>query len=140
MDEKALEAHRRRMEDFKGQGRVTTHLIGGSSFDNRRGGRPSKFGNIKAEAEGFTFSSKKEKARWMDLRLEERAGAIKDLKRQVVYPLEVNGMLICDYIADMVYERNGLVVCEDAKGFKTPEYKLKAKLMLACHGVEILET
>jgi hypothetical protein len=31
-------------------------------------------------------------------------------------------------------------IVEDSKGVRTPVYKLKKKLMLACHGIEIRET
>jgi hypothetical protein len=95
---------------------------------------------VKAEADGQLFASKQERGRWMDLRLEEKAGAIKDLKRQVVYPIEVNGLKVCDYIADFQYERDGRMVTEDAKGYRTDIFKLKSKLMRAVHGIEVLET
>lgn len=138
----ALQAFEKRKEQWQKDGKVTTHTIaakGESNVLNRRGGRKPKYGNIKAEAEGMTFHSKKERGRWMDLRLMERAGEIRELQRQIKYPLEVNGIHVGDYIADMVYDKNGLVV-EDVKGYQTDIYRLKKKLMLACHGIEILET
>lgn len=138
----AVEAHEKRMESYERDGKVKTHLLDGvkpAKPENKQGGRRSKYGNIKAEADGMLFASKAERGRWMDLRLMEKAGEIKELQRQIRYPLEVNGMHICDYIADMVYEKNGLVV-EDVKGYRTEIYRLKKKLMLACHGIEIKET
>jgi len=36
--------------------------------------------------------------------------------------------------------QDGKEVIEDVKGFKTPVYRLKKKLMLAIHGIDILET
>ena len=124
-------------------GAVRTHTISDQSpvpKEKRGGGRKSKYGNIKAEADGLIFASKKERARWMQLRLEEKGGGITRLQRQVVYPIAVNGLNVCDYIADFVYERAGTVVVEDAKGYRTDIYRLKAKLMLAVHGVTVLET
>lgn len=140
----AVANHEKNMAEYRALGKITTHTIEKKPLSDaqahKRGGRkPGKYGNVKTEAEGMKFDSKREAKRWMNLRLEETAGQIKDLTRQVVYPLVVNGMQICIYVADFVYERNGLVV-EDAKGFKTPEYRLKAKLMLACHGITVLET
>ena len=44
------------------------------------------------------------------------------------------------YIADFVYTENGEKVVEDVKGFRTPEYRIKRKLMLYSHGVRIKET
>ena len=139
-DEDSVEAHKKRMAAWSRDARVTTHLIEPKAVQNRKGGRPSKYGNVKDEADGFTFASKAERGRWMDLRLMEKAGEIKELKRQVKYPLEVNGLHICDYVADMVYEQNGLVVVEDVKGYITREFRIKKKLMLACHGIEIKES
>lgn len=62
------------------------------------------------------------------------------MQRQVRFPLEVNGVLVCHYVADFVYVEAGRRVVEDAKGFRTPIYKLKRRLMLALHNVEIRET
>jgi hypothetical protein len=70
----------------------------------------------------------------------EQAGTIADLERQIRYVFEVNGVRVCAYIADFRYRFKGSVVVEDCKGFRTPEYKLKRKLMMACHGIDILET
>ena len=45
------------------------------------------------------------------------------------------------YIADFSYFDcdSGQITVEDAKGFKTPEYRLKKKLMLWIHGIRIKE-
>lgn len=101
-----------------------------------------KYRNIPTEVDGITFASRREANRWSQLRLMEKAKVIRDLKRQVEYRLEVNGQLICKYRADFTYfdttaGPGGSWVTEDAKGFETPEFKLKAKLMLACHGIEV---
>lgn len=97
----------------------------------------SKYGNKKVEVDGIKFDSKKEAQRWGVLRLLEKAGHVQGLRRQVTFPLVVNGIKICSYRADFVYTRNGKEVVEDAKGFITPEFKLKQKLMAAVHGIEI---
>lgn len=128
------------LAEYEKRGVVKTHRIGRPGESKPQAPRASKYGNVKAEADGQIFASKRERSRWMDLRLEEKAGAIKDLKRQVVYPLEVNGVKVCDYIADAVYERDGALVVEDSKGYRTDVYKLKAKLMRAVYGIEVLET
>jgi len=47
---------------------------------------------------------------------------------------------ICNYIADFVYtDENGNEVVEDVKGRATAIYRMKKKLMVACHDVEIVE-
>lgn len=127
------------LAEYERRGNVRTHRIEPKSRPGPMR-KLSKYGNIKAEADGQLFASKRERGRWMDLRLEEREGAIKDLKRQVVYPIAINGLKVCDYIADFVYERGGELVVEDSKGYRTEIFKLKAKLMLAVHGVTVLET
>lgn len=126
------------------RGAVTTHVCADDDVaamaKAKKARDRGKYGNVKAEADGMVFASKRERGRWMDLRLEEKSGAIKNLQRQVAYPLCVNGIEICRYLADFVYERDGAVVVEDSKGYRTDVFKIKAKLMQAVHGIEILET
>ena len=78
----------------------------------------------------------------MELKLLERAGVIKDLRRQVPYIL-INkssyGRAI-KYVADFVYLENGQLVVEDVKGVRTPVYKLKKRLMAEIYGIEVKET
>lgn len=88
------------------------------------------------------FDSAAEARRYKELRLMEKAGVISELELQVPYPLTVAGHRVALYKADFRYfdrERNEWVV-EDVKGVRTAEYKIKRKLMLAIHGIEILET
>lgn len=106
--------------------------------------RPSKFRNRVAVVDGVRFDSAKEARRLSELALLERAGEITELRRQVTYALDVNGHSICRYIADAVYrDRTGSLVVEDVKSpatRKLPVYRIKAKLMKAIHGIEIVET
>lgn len=99
----------------------------------------NKFRNIRTEVDGISFASKREARRWSELLLMQKAGYITDLDRQKRFPLDVNGMPICLYVADFTYRRNGSLVVEDAKGVRTPEFKLKAKLMKAVHNIEVVE-
>ena len=85
------------------------------------------------------FASKKEARRYSDLVLLERAGQISDLRIKTRYPIVVNGVKVCDYEDDFSYVENGARVVEDAKGFRTPVYRLKVKLMRAVHGIAIKE-
>lgn len=103
----------------------------------------NKYGARKVKApDGQVFDSVKEQHRWGMLRLLERAGRISDLKRQVSYELipKQQGERACSYVADFTYMENGKLVVEDCKGFRTPEYRLKRKLMLWVHGIKIKET
>jgi hypothetical protein len=100
----------------------------------------SKYGSRRTTVDGVTFDSAKEARRFGELVLMERAGHITGLRRQVPFALEVNGHKVAVYRADFVYtDASGLDVVEDVKGFRTPTYRLKRKLMLACHGILIAE-
>jgi hypothetical protein len=99
-----------------------------------------KFGNKPTVVDGIRFDSKREAGRWQELRFLEKAGHISGLTRQVPYKLFVNSQLITTYKADFVYVENGREVVEDSKGYRTPEFKLKAKLFEALYGFKILET
>ena len=92
-------------------------------------------------------ASEKEHKRANELKLMQRAGLISNLREQVKYPLipaqrDHAGRLLereCSYYADFVYDKNGVTVVEDTKGFRTPEYIIKRKLMLHIHGISIKE-
>jgi hypothetical protein len=88
------------------------------------------------------FASKKEAARYGELKMLERDGAIWGLETQVVFVFEHNDTVICRYYADFQYydAHQGRIV-EDVKGGKrTKEYIIKKKLMRAFYAIEILET
>lgn len=110
-----------------------------TSVDAWRGPVRNKFRNIPTEVDGIRFASKREAKRWSELLIMQRAGYLTDLQRQVRFPLDVNGIPICHYVADFTFQRNGQLVVEDSKGVRTPEFKLKAKLMKACHQIEVVE-
>lgn len=111
----------------------------------RLGGASNKYNNHKTVANGILFDSKREANRYQELLLEERAGLISDLKRQVKYELVPktigHGRTIhaVNYIADFVYTRDGDTVVEDAKGVPTDVYKIKKKLMYWRYGIWISE-
>jgi hypothetical protein len=101
----------------------------------------SKYKNQPTALDGIIFASKKEANRYAELKLLERAKIISALQLQKPFELRVNGVLVCKYIADFVYlDQSGREVVEDVKGVKTAIYRLKAKLMIACHGLRVVET
>lgn len=105
-----------------------------------------KYGNRKVIRDGIEFDSVKECQRYCELKLLQRAGVISDLRMQESFELiptqRIDGKVVeraVNYVADFVYQQNGLKVVEDTKGFKTKDYILKRKLMLWVHGIQIRE-
>ena len=103
----------------------------------------SKYGNVKCRG----HDSKKEAKRAQELWLLQRAGKISNLRQQVSFELipaqYIDGRCVersCRYVADFVYEMDGKTVVEDTKGFKTPEYVIKRKILLWRYGIRIKET
>lgn len=109
-----------------------------------------KYRNTKTIVDGITFDSKREAARYQELRLLEEAGEIGNLRRQVKFELipaqydRRNRKLLeraVSYIADFVYETEGFTVVEDVKSSatKTRDYIIKRKLLLYYYGLRIQE-
>ena len=118
-----------------------------------------KYGNNKIKNTFGVFDSELEWGRYLFLSNRQKEGEISGLRRQVEYLLipaqygteirhlktkdkEVRVLLErpCSYIADFVYERNGKTIVEDCKGAKaiiTETAKIKKKLLLWVHGIEL---
>ena len=98
------------------------------------------------------YDSKKEARRADVLKLMLKQGLICSLQEQVPFVLcpkqegkDFKGKIIClrremKYIADFVYIEDGKTIIEDSKGFKTPEYKRKKRLMKKLFDIDIKET
>jgi len=109
----------------------------------------SKYRAIRTEVDGIMFDSKKESERYKYLKDRMDAGIIQDLKLQPKFECIVKGKKICTYKADFEYlildeegpqGQIGYYVVEDVKGFKTPMYRLKKKLVEALYvGTKIIE-
>ncbi len=97
---------------------------------------PSKYGNDKSSG----YDSLHEANEAAKLHSMQRAGLIFDLKEQVRFTLvPKNGKLrAVVYVADFTYMQDGKLVIADAKGWKTPIYRLKKRLM-AEMGYTIME-
>jgi beta-xylosidase len=123
--------------------------------------RPHKYRAVPTVIDGIRFASKKEAARYCDLKMLEKAKQIRKLELQPVYPLfahtrtitergkmHYEAVKVATYKGDFRYEVKGLSACEnerwhavveDVKGFKTPVYRLKKKWVEAQYGIEIRE-
>lgn len=93
--------------------------------------RRNKYGNRKKIIDGYEFDSGLEAERYVDLKMEIRAGMISDLQMQVPIELITNGVVVAKYVADFVYIRNGEVIVDDAKGVETAVFRLKWKQLKA---------
>lgn len=103
-------------------------------------GKPSKYKNKKKLINGIEFDSTKEATRYQDLAAMQACGRISDLRRQVPYPIYINGIFVCDYRADFVYVCDKIRIVEDVKGHRTDIYKLKKKMVEAEYKIKIKET
>lgn len=112
-----------------------------------------KYHNVPTVVDGYAFDSQREARRWRELVLLARAGEIRELERQPVYPLHapvrtadgalvVGAVKVSDYIADFRYRDRRLawaLIVEDAKGVRTPVYRLKKRHLAAEYGIAIVE-
>ena len=129
-----------------------------NSLSSRQMHMANKYRNKKVVVNGVVYDSKKEQKRHAELLLLERAGEIHDLQTQVKFvliPKQYSKTEFtkagkpkvaeseCTYRADFAYfTKDGEYVVEDTKNpylRKEPRYRIKKKLMLYVHGIEIKE-
>ena len=109
----------------------------------------SKYKAKRHEFNGHPFASGREKRRYQELLLLERAGQIQNLELQPKYELipkaiKADGSIerAAVYTADFRYIGDGVLVVEDVKSkatAKLADYVLRRKLMLFVHGIEVRE-
>ncbi len=101
----------------------------------------SKYRNKKTLADGITFHSKKEAARYFELKMLAKTGNIENLELQPKFEIcpavKWNGKKLQarKYIADFKYYDPWLkeTIVEDVKGYRTDYYKLKRSLFLTIY-------
>lgn len=104
-----------------------------------------KYRNEKTKVDGITFDSKAESIRYEQLKREEILGWIQGLELQKKYILckgrwkSTGKPYSISYKADFAYLRDGEIVLEDVKGFRTKEYQMKKKMLMSLYGIEITE-
>lgn len=103
--------------------------------------------------DGVRFASKKEAARFLELRLWEKHGHIDALECHPVFPLHVMELwrsgapsvitTVGHFTADFRYTSlvTGEIVVEDVKSpaTKTTAYRLRKRLVEAIHGITVVE-
>lgn len=113
------------------------------------GKKENKYKNTRTSVGGISFDSKKEAARFNELRLMYSAGFIKDLRLQHAFTLQepyttpegkrIRGIT---YIADFTYWRDGEFIVEDVKSkatAKDPKYRMKVKMMMDKFEIDVRE-
>jgi hypothetical protein len=111
--------------------------------------------------DGAFFGSKREASRWVELKLAERGGKVRNLKRAPRYPLHVVNpqglkVRVSEYTGDFEYDElleaddqavrlfNEPVgwqhVIEESKGFPTKDWELRKKWVETEHGIVIRVT
>ena len=94
----------------------------------------NKYGAKKQVYNGITYDSKKEAKYAAELDWLIKAKEIEKVQRQVKIPLMVNGFLICNYIIDFkITFTDGREEYHEVKGYPTPDWKLKFKLVQALY-------
>lgn len=89
---------------------------------------------------GIAFQTFNEVQRYQELLRMAEAGEIRSLETHPRYPLVVRGMRVWrDYRASFRYSVRGVEVVEDATRDRTAASRLKRRLVLALHGVKIVE-
>lgn len=95
--------------------------------------RGSKFGAKRTVTGGRQYDSKKEAGYSQRLTLLKQTGWITDWTPQVTLQLFSYGKKICRYRMDFVVTKtDGTIEFHEVKGFATPVWELKWKLLEAC--------
>lgn len=116
-------------------------------------GKPKrhKYRAVPTTVDGIRFDSKREAERYSELKLLQSIRSIWNLELQPRYPLHSVNMetgeitQVGTYVADFKYSLYNLRddhqtwVVEDSKGYRTPSYRLKKKMVEAEYGIVIRE-
>lgn len=95
--------------------------------------RGSKYGAKKTVTGGRKYDSKFEAGVAKDLELRRLAGQVKEVRPQVTLKLMSYGHKVCGYRIDFVVKvEDGVYELIEAKGFATPDWKLKWRILELC--------
>jgi len=109
---------------------------------DKGGNKRNKYNAQKTMYEGVLYDSKLEARVAYRLDLMKKRGAgkekVSDIKRQVAFSFDLNGVHICKYVCDFVVTfADGHIEHWDAKGVEMREGRIKSKLMLAFFGITV---
>lgn len=112
-------------------------------WKKREAAKDSKYGAIPTQtADGSKFKSELEATYYNRALVLQQAGEILLIEQVVRFELVVNGYFVCEYELDFrITYADGRVEHVDVKSKPTvtPLYRLKKKLMFACHGITLVE-
>jgi hypothetical protein len=103
-------------------------------FRNDEKKRKAKYNSVRTKINGYCFSSKKEAKRYLELLTLKKAGEIKIFIRQPMIDLGGGTTYRPDFL---IFWSDGKTTWEDVKGFKTPIFKMKKKLVEAKYPIDI---
>lgn len=95
----------------------------------------SKYNAEKTTVDGITFDSKKEAARYVELKFMQAAGEIRYFLCQVPFHLPGGIRYFCDFA---VCQFDGTMQYEDVKGMQTDVFKMKKKQVESLYPVTII--
>lgn len=95
-----------------------------------------KFNAKRTECDGIKFSSKREAAYYQQLKIAQQSGDLLFFLMQVPFNLPGGVKYRADF---MEFWLDGTVTVTDCKGFRTPEYITKKKLVESLYPIEIHE-
>ncbi len=95
-----------------------------------------KFRAQATEVDGIRFSSKRESRYYCELLLARQSGSLLFFLRQVPFHLPGGVRYVCDFVE---FWSSGEVRFVDVKGFKTPMYTAKRKIVEAQYPIKITE-
>ena len=85
---------------------------------------------------GIHFRSKKEGNRYLELLAMQKAGEVVFFLMQVPFRLAGGVKYVVDFV---VFWKNGDITFEDVKGYKTPIYITKKKMVEDLYPIQIME-
>lgn len=102
----------------------------------------NKYGARRTRKGRNIYDSAKEADRGAALLLEQHAGLIADLRRQVNIEIYLDGVRVLTYKADFVYREvsSGQIIIEDPKGARTRLYQLKKSMIEGLSPLRIRES
>ena len=144
MSEEAYEAHQKRV---KGMAVSTARQVFTQAKPPKVPPKPKKYRNNHVIIDGQRFDSEHEARVWQDLQTAVKSGAIRNLNRQVSFPLTVQGTRIqrwrCDYwFEEKTADGQWRIVIADAKSAYTrnlQSWKRTKLLFESLYGMQVRE-